>query len=652
LKLLRLITVFLFLIVLCLGGLYSQRITLTESLLRDKLDKIGWITTELVIDDISSDSVSVSSLLVSVPEGPLRNLACSNLVLHYELRELLKGSLNKLDIESLRLLIDPQKSSNSKQSSLPFATLRKFIPQDVSIENLSLTTPEFSQNIHIQLSAKNVIHNPFKLNIAIDAEKVTLQQWFIGNCKGNFSLTTEDGEKIVLDENSTFRFDSLSRQSTSITNSHISISALLERDPTTNNWQLPHSKMYVTTEAIQHQDISLKPLGVSLEIQAQTHPFQADVTLSGEQFTLQQNTKNITIQDLQATLLATDTDIDLKVQFTPAILPGPIKAHINHTLKENLGTAHFATVHPLNLQNSSDSFKDIFQNLDLPLQITGGIINADGRVDWKDKKLQQVLTSFTLRKGDGSYGKTLFKGLIIQQDLQLFPTITTRSSGYISASELQNGFLFKNFSLQNQIIARKDTKTPQLYIDSIQVELFGGIISSTNILLDPQQPDFESTIQLNRIDLREIIETSKVKGLNVNGVLDGTIRLHVNEKGVTIPSGELHSRTPGGTINYFPPGGAGNLSTLPAYALKALEEFNYNILTATPTYYEDGTLIIEIHTEGYSPQLKTKRPVHLNLNAEQNILSLLESLRYSNTLSDSLEQRLQDKPLENESQQD
>ena len=120
--------------------------------------------------------------------------------------------------------------------------------------------------------------------------------------------------------------------------------------------------------------------------------------------------------------------------------------------------------------------------------------------------------------------------------------------------------------------------------------------------------------------------------------------MHIKDKTVTVPDGELHSRAPGGTINYFPPGGRADLSDLPSYALQALEEFNYNMLTATPSYYEDGTLIIAVHTEGHSPPLNTERPVHLNLNMEQNILSLLESLRYSGKLTDKLEQQLQAHP--------
>jgi len=648
LRVLRFITVFFCLVGLGLWLLFGQRLSLTEHLLRDRLESIGWVATELVITDISSDTLSISSFRALLPDGPVQEISLSNLVLHFKAKDLLKGSVQSLDLESLHLQLNPQESSHSNPSPLPFVQLRQYIPQDVLVKSVTVTTPDFTQDIRIQLSARNASQEPFTLNIILNAEEIVLQKWLVTNCKGNISLTTEDGEKVTIDENSTFQFDSLTGESTSITDSHISFSALLQRDSTTNSWQLPRSKLHVTTKGVQHQDFSLQPSVVSLEAQVQTLPFQARVTLHNETFILRQNDKNVTLQNLQATLLATDTDIDLQFQFTPAIVPGLIQANINHNLLVDQGTAYFSTAQPLNLQNASDTFQEILQSLNLPLQVTEGIINGKGKIEWEDNQLQQANASFTLRNGAGSYGKTTFNGLIIHQDLQLFPKIKTRSSGYISVSEIKNGITFRKFSLQNQLIARKNIQIPQLLIDSIQMELFGGVISSKKILLDPQQLDLVSTVQLNKIDIHEIIQLSKINGLSVNGILDGAITLHVKKGTVTIPTGELHSRIPGGTISYFPPGGAGNYSTLPAYALKALEEFNYSLLTATPTYYEDGTLNIAIHTEGHSPQLNTERPVHLNLNTEQNILSLLESLRYSNKITDELEQKLQNQPLSKE----
>jgi hypothetical protein len=180
-------------------------------------------------------------------------------------------------------------------------------------------------------------------------------------------------------------------------------------------------------------------------------------------------------------------------------------------------------------------------------------------------------------------------------------------------------------------------------LDSIQTELFGGIISSKDIFIDLQHPELNCIVFLTRIDLREIMKLQKMKGLQVSGILDGTIHVQWQDHQFNISEGELHSRTPGGTIIYRPPGGSDGVSNLPAHALKALEEFNYDTLIAIPTYKSDGTLRIDIQTKGNSPPLQTNRPVHLNLNTEQNILSLLRSLRYSKTMTDELKQRLQRK---------
>jgi hypothetical protein len=148
-------------------------------------------------------------------------------------------------------------------------------------------------------------------------------------------------------------------------------------------------------------------------------------------------------------------------------------------------------------------------------------------------------------------------------------------------------------------------------------------------------------VELQGISLEEVINLNKLNGLSVTGIIDGNIRIQRKNQQITIPDGELHSRQPGGTISYLPPGGTATLSRLPAYAMKALQEFNFDTLIVTPRYESDGMLNIAIHTEGHSPPLNTTRPVHLNLTTEQNLLSLLQSLRYSKTLTDDLEHQLQ-----------
>ena len=640
-KFLRFSAVFLCLISLGLWGLYTQRLPLTERVLLDRLSKIGCTDSTITIKALSLDTVSISSFHTSFADGPLQQVTLTDLILHFTPGELIKGSVKAVSLESLDLQLAPRQTVKSEKPALPFATLRQYIPQDVFVKRLTVTTPDIHLDMPFQVHLKNVEEQALAVNITFDSEKNTIRQWELDSVKGNISFSTEDAEKITIEDSSTVQFGNISNAQTSARNGIFSFSAQLQKDSETDVWQLLQSTIQATVREIQHGEIRLYPSPVTLEVQGQTLPLELRAKLIGDELDVQQGEKQFILQKIHSNLLANKKDIDLKIQFIPGIAPVLVQTTIKHKLSQGLGTADISTRGALNIHEQSESVQELLQSFNLPLSLSDGLINAKGSIHWNKNKLQTIQASFKLRDGAGNYGKTLFKDLLIQQDLQLFPSIKTRSNGYISASQIFNGITLKNFSIHNQLLEKTDSKLPNLLIESIQTELFGGIVNGKQILIDPDNPAIDTKIHFNRIDLQEIVKLSKVKGLSVTGILDGTVQLTVKNNEISVPYGEIHSRAPGGTIHYFPPGGSAHYSTLPAYALKALEEFNYSILTATPTYSTDGTLIIAIHTEGHSPPLETERPVHLNLNTQQNILSLLESLRYSNKLTDKLEQQLQ-----------
>jgi hypothetical protein len=71
-----------------------------------------------------------------------------------------------------------------------------------------------------------------------------------------------------------------------------------------------------------------------------------------------------------------------------------------------------------------------------------------------------------------------------------------------------------------------------------------------------------------------------------------------------------------------------------------VEDFRYNSLKTTAEYLPSGRLNLDIGLQGISPELSTTRPVHLNIHAEQNLPSLLQSLRFSKGLTDELDKRV------------
>lgn len=62
-------------------------------------------------------------------------------------------------------------------------------------------------------------------------------------------------------------------------------------------------------------------------------------------------------------------------------------------------------------------------------------------------------------------------------------------------------------------------------------------------------------------------------------------------------------------------------------AARALSDYRYDDLVADLSYDPGGRMEIGLSMRGYSPALNTRRPVNVNLRVEENLLSLLRSLR-------------------------
>ncbi len=75
--------------------------------------------------------------------------------------------------------------------------------------------------------------------------------------------------------------------------------------------------------------------------------------------------------------------------------------------------------------------------------------------------------------------------------------------------------------------------------------------------------------------------------------------------------------------------------------LNILEDLQYDSLEIDLDYREDGNMEMLLALKGMSPQVDSRRPVHLNLRLEQNLLKLLQQLRYAVGISDNIDRHVQ-----------
>jgi hypothetical protein len=159
--------------------------------------------------------------------------------------------------------------------------------------------------------------------------------------------------------------------------------------------------------------------------------------------------------------------------------------------------------------------------------------------------------------------------------------------------------------------------------------------------LNDPQASFDLVVQ--DLDIARVVETQNMEGLSAQGRVEGFLPVRLSAGGIRIEDGRLDDQD-GGVVRYAvsEEQAAALASPLTDVVIRALRDFHYNVLNARANYHPDGTLQLQLQMEGNSPSLESDRPVHLNINSEQNVLSLLRSLDYAAGLNQTLDKRIQD----------
>lgn len=228
-----------------------------------------------------------------------------------------------------------------------------------------------------------------------------------------------------------------------------------------------------------------------------------------------------------------------------------------------------------------------------------------------------------------------FSGLVVQQRLHLLPALRSITAGLVQLDKLEGPIPVDQLTMHTRFTAPAGGQAPVVAIERADAALFNGKIRLANCVYDRGNPDTACLVRLDDLDLQPIVALQKVDGLTVTGRVSGQLPLRFSPQGVRIHQGRVEN-IGSGLIRYHPAGNTLEGSPLTVYARNALEELHYQRLTAHIDYLPDGTLTVALHLQGQNPKLEGGRAVHLNLNTEQNLLSLLKSLQYSHSLSSEL----------------
>ena len=155
-------------------------------------------------------------------------------------------------------------------------------------------------------------------------------------------------------------------------------------------------------------------------------------------------------------------------------------------------------------------------------------------------------------------------------------------------------------------------------------------------------------VQVQGLELEQLFILYPTEGLAGTGTLDGRLPLQISSQGVTIVQGQLSARAPGGKLQFHSERIRALGRSNPAMQLvtQSLEDFRFTTLSSQVNYDQQGKLALAMRLEGQNPAIEQGRPIHFNINLEEDIPTLLASLQLTDKVSDIIKQRVQQRMLE------
>lgn len=187
----------------------------------------------------------------------------------------------------------------------------------------------------------------------------------------------------------------------------------------------------------------------------------------------------------------------------------------------------------------------------------------------------------------------------------------------------------------------------------LEVNLARTALMGAQVTLTPGQWNLAAgnqrfPIQIRGLELQQLFALYPAEGLAGSGTLDGDLPVDLGPHGVAIENGHIAARQPGGYLQFSSERIKALGRSNPAMQLvtQSLEDFRFTTLNSSVDYDQHGTLTLGMRLEGQNPAIENGRPIHFNINLEEDIPNLLASLQLTDRVNDIITRRVQQRMLQ------
>ncbi len=320
-----------------------------------------------------------------------------------------------------------------------------------------------------------------------------------------------------------------------------------------------------------------------------------------------------------------------------------IETTSKHDFKQQLGSSEFR-FKTIEFNDHQQINKLITPNTS-PVDLVAGEVDLSGQARWHNiagKWQVMVYLDAQLNNLGGSYDETYFSGANGQLTLQVYPQILSEKSQKLNIAHLDAGVANKDIVIEFKLTPSKFGDLPIVDIQKAQTHVLLGSVKLKPTAYDLNRTQQSLQVVVDNIDLNELVTLQQLDDVQATGLVSGLLPISINDGQISIDDGKLQAMTPGGVLRYQANADALQANEYAETVALALRNFHYKVLNADTQYKPDGTLFLSLQLQGNNPDFEQGRQINLNINLEQNLLKLLESLRLYEGVSDKLDKRVRD----------
>lgn len=314
------------------------------------------------------------------------------------------------------------------------------------------------------------------------------------------------------------------------------------------------------------------------------------------------------------------------------------------------GSYHLA-LSSQDLAYASSTWLPIMQNFGViakrqSIEIKTGTMNLDTELVSQSLSVAMLKQRSKLEVTNltGMYGEYRFEGLNLSADWSGIEQLQTNTPVEFTLAKLNLGFDVTDIHARLSLPTATPMVQPVISIEAFTAGVFGGQV----FLSEPRSWDFGA--ESNEIKLRaknwrlaDIVALQQDQDIHAEGTLEGELPITVTGGRTIIAGGYLRALSPGGSIRYIADEATKALAASSpelGLTMDLLSDFQYEVLSSQVELDKAGVLVLGLSLAGKNPKQEEGRPVNFNINLEQNLDPLLQSLRLSDKLVEQLENRI------------